>query len=1724
MAAVTLSVPGRKAPPRPGPVPEAAQPFLFAPRGPSAGSGPGAGSAPQVEWTARRLVWVPSELHGFEAAALRDEGEEEAEVELAESGRRLRLPRDQIQRMNPPKFSKAEDMAELTCLNEASVLHNLRERYYSGLIYTYSGLFCVVINPYKQLPIYTEAIVEMYRGKKRHEVPPHVYAVTEGAYRSMLQDREDQSILCTGESGAGKTENTKKVIQYLAHVASSPKGRKEPGVPASASTVSYGELERQLLQANPILEAFGNAKTVKNDNSSRFGKFIRINFDVAGYIVGANIETYLLEKSRAIRQAKDECSFHIFYQLLGGAGEQLKADLLLEPCSNYRFLTNGPSSSPGQERELFQETLESLRVLGFAPEEITSMLRTVSAVLQFGNVVLKSERNTDQATMPDNTAAQKLCRLLGLGVTDFSRALLTPRIKVGRDYVQKAQSKEQADFALEALAKATYERLFRWLVLRLNRALDRSPRQGASFLGILDIAGFEIFQLNSFEQLCINYTNEKLQQLFNHTMFVLEQEEYQREGIPWTFLDFGLDLQPCIDLIERPANPPGLLALLDEECWFPKATDKSFVEKVAQEQGSHPKFQRPRHLRDQADFSVLHYAGKVDYKANEWLMKNMDPLNDNVAALLHQSTDRLTAEIWKDVEGIVGLEQVSSLGDGPPGGRPRRGMFRTVGQLYKESLSRLMATLSNTNPSFVRCIVPNHEKRAGKLEPRLVLDQLRCNGVLEGIRICRQGFPNRILFQEFRQRYEILTPNAIPKGFMDGKQACEKMIQALELDPNLYRVGQSKIFFRAGVLAQLEEERDLKVTDIIVSFQAAARGYLARRAFQRRQQQQSALRVMQRNCAAYLKLRHWQWWRLFIKVKPLLQVTRQDEVLQARAQELQKVQELQQQSAREVGELQGRVAQLEEERTRLAEQLRAEAELCAEAEETRGRLAARKQELELVVSELEARVGEEEECGRQLQAEKRRLQQHIQELETHLEAEEGARQKLQLEKVTTEAKLKKFEEDLLLLEDQNAKLSKERRLLEERLAEFSSQAAEEEEKVKSLNKLRLKYEATIADMEDRLRKEEKGRQELEKLKRRLDGESSELQEQMVEQQQRAEELRAQLGRKEEELQAALARAEEEGGARAQLLKSLREAQAGLAEAQEDLEAERAARAKAEKQRRDLGEELEALRGELEDTLDSTNAQQELRSKREQEVTELKKALEEETRVHEVAVQELRQRHGQALGELAEQLEQARRGKGAWEKTRLALEAEVSELRAELSSLQTARQEGEQRRRRLESQLQEVQGRAGDGERARVEAAEKLQRAQAELENVSGALSEAESKAIRLGKELSSTEAQLHDTQELLQEETRAKLALGSRVRAVEAELEELKAQTTAAGQGKEEAVKQLRKMQAQMKELWREVEESRSSREEIFVQNRESEKRLKGLEAEVLRLQEELAALDRARRQAQQDRDEMADEVANGNLSKAAILEEKRQLEGRLGQMEEELEEEQSNAELLNDRYRKLLLQVETLTTELSAERSFSAKAESGRQQLERQIQELRGRLGEEDAGARARQKMVIAALESKLAQAEEQLEQESRERILSGKLVRRAEKRLKEVVMQVEEERRVADQLRDQLEKGNLRVKQLKRQLEEAEEEASRAQAGRRRLQRELEDVTESAESMNREVTTLRNRLRRGPLTFTTRTVRQVFRLEEGVASDEEEAQEAEPGSGPPAPEPEGPPPAQPQ
>ncbi|KAG7272402.1 hypothetical protein CRUP_035597 [Coryphaenoides rupestris] len=1442
---------------------------MSSPRGTSVFS-----AASQADWAAKRLVWVPSEKHGFESASIREERGDEVEVELTDSQRKLTLSREEVQRMNPPRFSKVEDMADLTCLNEASVLHNLRERYYSGLIYTYSGLFCVVVNPYKNLPIYTESIVEMYRWQEAtRDAATHLRHL-----RSRLPQHAAR-----GESGAGKTENTKKVIQYLAHVASSHKtgtGRNKESM--------QGELERQLLQANPILEAFGNAKTVKNDNSSRFVRRVHI-------------------------------------LLLSGATDATRADLLLGNPDEYRFLSGGSIPVPGQsDADNFTQTMDSMAIMGFSPEESLAMLKVISAGLQFGNISFTKEKNHDQASMPDDTAAQKMCHLLGISVVEFTRAILTPRIKVGREYVQKSQTKVQADFAVEALAKATYERLFRWL-------------------------------LNSFEQLCINYTNEKLQQLFNHTMFILEQEEYQREGIEWSFIDFGLDLQPCIDLIERPAHPPGVLALLDEECWFPRATDRSFVDKLSGEQGSHPKFFKPRQPRQEADFAIIHYAGK--------------------------SSDHFISELWREVERIVGLDQVSS-GDssgpvtfGAAGLKTKKGMFRTVGQLYKESLTKLMATLRNTNPNFLRCIIPNHEKKAGKLSPHLVLDQLRCNGVLEGIRICRQGFPNRIPFQEFRQRYEILTPNAIPRTFMDGKQASELMIRALELDHNLFRVGQSKVFFRAGVLGHLEEERDLKITDTIIRFQSAARGYLARKAYLKKQQQLSALRVMQRNCAAYLKLRNWQWWRLFTKkAKDNLGRVELDMV-----------------------ELDRKHTQLQEEKTVLADQLQAEAELFAEAEEMRARLANRKQELEEVLSELESRLEDEEERGVQLTNEKKKMQQHVQDLEEQLEEEEGARQRLLLEKVTLE--------------------TKEKKLLEERLNEVTDQLTEEEEKSKN-----------------RLKREEQGRLEQEKWKRRMENESVEAQEQLSDLGMLSSDLRGSLAQKEKEITSLQGRLEEEGARRAEAQRALREAMSQVSELKEEVENERGMRERAEKQRRDLGEELEALRTELEDTLDTTATQQELSeienisgtlsstdskslrlskevSSLEGQLRDAQELLQEETRQKLALGSRVRALEEERIGLMERVDEEEERTKEYGRQIQTHTQQTGEETRRKLqreldATLQRERQK-EEEKERVERQRERLREEIEDmtlalqRERQNCTALEKRQknaRLAEERDRAEADNREKETRSLALARALQEAQDQreeLERSNKLLRQEMEQLVNqqddVGKNVhelersrRALETEAQNLRVQTQELEEELSEAENSRLRLEVTLQALKAQFEREISSNEEkgeekrrtLSKQAKDSDKRLQTLEAELLQLTEELSVSDRQKRQAQQERDELADEMVNSSSGKSVLSEEKRRLETRVTQLEEELEEEQTNSELLAERVRKNALQVETLSVQLQGERTLTQKAEASREQLERSTKELKTRLGEMEGAVRGKHKLSLDKSMGRLRQLKRQLEE----------------------------------------------------------------------------------------------------------------------------------------------------
>lgn len=994
---------------------------------------------------------------------------------------------DNVDPVNPAKFDKADDMAELTHLNEASVVHNLHMRYQADLIYTYSGLFLVAINPYCTLPIYTNEYINMYKGMSREETKPHIFAMADEAFRNLVDEGENQSILVTGESGAGKTENTKKVIQYLAAVAHSDS-------PVKNKAAQHSNLSQQILRANPILEAFGNAQTVRNNNSSRFGKFIRIEFTRTGTIAGAFIDWYLLEKSRVVKVNTNERNYHIFYQLLKGADRRMKQDFLLDDLDveDFAYTRDGHDTIVGvSDRDEWNSLIEAFNIMGFSEKEQVSILRTIAAVLHLGNItVMKESRGADQARLaPDaKNHAEKVCRLLGIPVEPFLQGLLHPRVKAGREWVQKVQTPEQVRLAIDALSKGIYERSFGDLVSRINKQLDRTGMglDDSHFIGVLDIAGFEIFEENSFEQLCINYTNEKLQQFFNHHMFVLEQEEYAREQIEWKFIDFGHDLQPTIDLIELP-NPIGIFSCLDEDSVMPKATDKSFTEKLHSLWDRKTTKYRPARPGHGHGFILTHYAAEVEYSTEGWLEKNKDPLNDNVTRMLAASSDKHIAALFVDCAD--GDED-----SGATRSRVKKGLFRTVAQRHKEQLSSLMAQLHSTHPHFVRCIIPNHKKRPKQLGAPLVLDQLRCNGVLEGIRIARTGFPNRLPFSEFRSRYEVLC-RSMPKGYLEGRAAATIMLEKLCLDKSLFRVGLTKVFFRAGVLAELEEQRDALIREIISRFQSIARGFTQRRIAHKRLYRAEATRIIQRNFQVYLDLCENPWWRLLVKMKPLLGATRTSGEVKKRDQMIMQLSEKMKLEAAERQRIEEEKRNAHAEMQRIQHTLESERALALDKEEIFMRLQLREVELsEKLSGALDDQEKLEDQLDELLEA-KKRAEQQAEKWRSQLEQAGQIIAKLEDEKRDLAERLESLDSQLSeLAHSQSEKSTEEARLAQE-VRMLQSQMSMKDRKVQDLEGKLLKVDQ---DLDIKLAKTTKDLQAAQARERDLVADNQKVYQQMSE--------------------------------------------------------------------------------------------------------------------------------------------------------------------------------------------------------------------------------------------------------------------------------------------------------------------------------------------------------------------------------------------------------------------------------------------------------------------------------------------------------------------------------------------------------------------------------------------------------------------------------------------------
>ncbi|XP_077850248.1 myosin-15 [Macaca mulatta] len=1395
----------------------------------------------------KKKCWIPDGENAYIEAEVKGSEDDGTVIVETTDGKSLSIKEDKIQQMNPPEFEMIEDMAMLTHLNEASVLHALKRRYGQWMIYTYSGLFCVTINPYKWLPVYKKEVVAAYKGKRRSEAPPHIFAVANNAFQDMLHNRENQSILFTGESGAGKTVNSKHIIQYFATIAAMSEPRKKPGA-----------LEEQIMQANIILEAFGNAKTLRNDNSSRFGKFIRMHFGARGMLSSVDIDIYFLEKSRVIFQQPGERNYHIFYQILSGQKELHDMLLVSANPSDFHFCSCGAVTVESlDDAEELLATEQAMDILGFLPDEKYGCYKLTGAIMHFGNMKFKQKPREEQLEA-DGTES--------------------------KNYFE-----DTVTCAVGALSKSMYERMFKWLVARINRALDaKLSRQ--FFTGILDITGFEILEYNSLEQLCINFTNEKLQQFFNRHMFVLEQEEYKKESIEWVSIGFGLDLQACIDLIEKPM---GIFSILEEECMFPKATDLTFKTKLFDNhfgKSVHLQKPKPDKKKFEAHFELVHYAGVVPYNISGWLEKNKDLLNETVVAVFQKSSNRLLARLFENY----------------------------------------MSTDS------------------GILDPYLVLQQLRCNGVLEGIRICREGFPNRLQYADFKQRYCILNPRTFPKSkFVSSRKAAEELLGSLKIDHTQYRFGITKVFFKAGFLGQLEAMRDERLSKVFTLFQARAQGKLMRIKFQKILEERDALILIQWNIRAFMAVKNWAWMRLFFKIKPLVKSSERGEEIAGLKEECAQLQKALEKSEFQREELKAKQVSLTQEKNDLILQLQAllatifssswqEQETLANVEEQCEWLIKSKIQLEARVKELSERVEEEEEINSELTARGRKLEDECSELKKEIDDLETMLVKSEKEKRTTEHKVKNLTEEVEFLNEDISKLNRAAKVVQEAHQQTLDDLHMEEEKLSSLSKANLKLEQqVVGKLEGALEQERKARINCERELHKLEGDLKLNQESMENLESSQRHLAEELRKKELENSQMNSKVENEKGLVAQLQKMVKELQTQIKDLKEKLEAERTTRAKMEKERADLTQDLADLNERLEEVGGASLAQLEITKKQETKFQKLRRDMEEATLHFEATSASLKKRHADSLAELEGQVENLQQVKQKLEKDKSDLQLEVDDLLTRIEQMTRAKANAEKLCTLYEERLNEANAKLDKV----TQLANDLAAQKTELWSESGEflrrLEEKEALINQLSSEKSNFTRQIEELRGQLEKETKSQSALAHALQKAQRDCDLLREQYEEEQEVKAELHRTLSKVNAEMVQ-WRmkyennviqKTEDLEDAKKELAIRLQEAAEAMGVANARN-------ASLERARHRLQL---ELGDALSDlGKVRSAAARLDQKQLQS--GKALADWKQKHEESQTLLDASRK---EIQALSTELLKLKHAYKESIVGQETLRRENKNL---------------------------------------------------------------------------------------------------------------------------------------------------------------------------------------
>ncbi|KAL1788707.1 myosin-15 [Sigmodon hispidus] len=1239
----------------------------------------------------KKKCWVHDGKNAYIEAEVKEINDDGKVIVETRDGESLQIKEDKIQQMNPAEFEMVEDLSMLLHLNEASVLHTLRTRYDHWMIYTYAGLSCVAINPYKWLPVYQKEVMTAYQRKRQSKAPPHIFAVANCAFQDMLRSGKNQSLLFTGESGAGKTVNTKLAIQYFATVAA-----------VNETKEKLGTSEDQTVQMNPVLEAFGNAKTMRNDNSSRFGKLIRMHFGARGTLSSADIQIYFLEKSRVVYQHPGERNYHIFYQILSGKQELRDMLLVSMNPSDFHFCSGGVVAVESiNDAEEFLATEKALDILGFLPHEKFECYKIIGAIMHIGNLKFRQNPREEQLEADGPEYADKAASLMGINSSELVKGLIYPRIKVGNEYVTRSQNVQQVTYAVVALSKSIYERMFKWLVARINQVLD-AKMSSRFFIAILDITGFEILDYNNFEQLCINFTNEKLQQFFNQHMFVLEQEEYKKEGLDWLSIDYGLDLQACIDLMEKPM---GILSILEEECMFPKATDKTLETKLfANHFGKSPYFQKPvsSETNSKVHFELAHYAGVVPYNISGWLEKNKDILNETMVALLQKSSNKVLARLFtKDV--ISG---------------------------------------------------------SGVLDPFLVLQQLRCNGVLEGIRVCREGFPCRMLYDDFKQRYCILNPRIFSKSdFESSRKATEEELGFLEIDHSQYQCGITKVFLKPSILDQLEERRDEKISEVFTLFQARARGKLMRITFQKILEERDALVLIQENIRAFMAVKNWLWMRLFFKIKPLAKSVGIGQEIAGLKEECAQLQKTLENSESQREELKTKQVSLVQEKNDLLLKLQAKQETLEKAEEQCESLIKSKIQLEARVKELSGQAEEEEQIHSELTARGRELEDECSELKKEIYDMETILAKSEKEKCAAEHKVRILTEEVHSLHEEVSQLRRAVKAAQEAQEQTQEHLHIEQEKLSNMSRASLKLGQQVDALEGALERERKARMKCEREKLKLEGELKMNQEGSENLERSLQQLAEQLRRKEFEMSQMNSKVESEKNMVSQLQKMVKELQAHILNLKEELEDERITKAKVEREKAALTQDVEDLKERLEEAGGTSLTQMEIAKEQEARFQKLRHDMEETTRHFEATSASLKKRHVENLSELEGQVEHLQQARQVLEQEKSDLQLQVDELLTHVDQMARTKANAEKLCSVYERRLNEANTKLDEV----TQLANDLTTQRTKLQNENGEslkrLEEKEALISQLSREKSNFTRQIEELRNQLQEESKSQNAL-----------------------------------------------------------------------------------------------------------------------------------------------------------------------------------------------------------------------------------------------------------------------------------------------------------------------------------------------------------------------------